>query len=409
LGPEIDAPQKKASKEETVTLTNRRAVLSGGLMAFGVVCSAANAQDCEIKLGVAAPMSGAGTAWGLALKGGTEFEAAYHNANGGLQVGNRKCKIAVVPYDDPMTVAGGAASANFLASQGIKLIVGPVSSPENTGFKPVAKRNGMLHFTTTFALDGIGPDYPLSFQCQLPPQAWGAVALKVAKEKFNLKKVVLAAPNDQGGTDAGTALLKYYSEVGVPGEPEWYQRGTVNFGAIAVRIMSLNADVVEMGPMPPGEATGLVKALTEAGYKGTYGRMGTGAEQIVKGMGGVDKISNMFWFDAVPTEDPGIVRMNKEYDTLIKAPIPENSLVYNAQLAAEQITRAVTRAGTFDDVDKVAEAIRSVAPESRYLGKGGWRGKTMYGSNQQLAFPIGLGFIANGKQLPQQRIDISAE
>jgi branched-chain amino acid transport system substrate-binding protein len=167
--------------------------------------------------------------------------------------------------------------------------------------------------------------------------------------------------------------------------------------------------VIELGPMPPAEATGLVKALMEAGYKGVFGRSGTGAEQIVKGMGGADKMNTIFWFESVPTEEPGIVRMNAEWDRVMKTPMPENSLLYNAQLTAEQILRAVTRAGTADDVEKVAAELRKVAPESRYLGKGAWRGKTMYGSNQQLAFPVGLGFIVNGKKEPQRRVDIAGE
>ena len=378
-------------------------------MSLGGASRPAIAEDCEVKLGVAAPMSGAGAAWGIAMKGGTEFEAAWNNANGGLQVGDRKCKVTTSAYDDPMTAAGGAAASNYFAGQGIHLVVGPVTSPENTGFKPVAKRNGQLNFTTTFALDAIGPDNPLTFQNQLPPQAWGSRALKVAKDRFNLKKLILVAPNDQGGTDAGNSLLQYYAEVGVPGTPEWYQRGTMNFDPIAARVMSMGADVIELGPMPPGEATTLVRQLTEAGYTGTFGRMGTGAEQIVKGMGGVDKIRNMYWYEAVPTEEPGVVKMNAEYVALMKAPVPENSLVYNAQLAAEQIMRAVTRAGTYNDIEKVAAAMRSEPPMSRYLGQGGWRGKTMYGSNQQLAFPIGMGFIVDGKQQPQQRVDIPAE
>lgn len=388
----------------------RGAALLGALI-IGTVAGAAgaSAQDCEVKLGAAGPMSGAGTAWGVAIKGGVEFEAAYHNARGGVQVGDRKCKLSVVSHDNPSDAAGGAKGANFMASQNVKLVVGPVSSVEHAGWKTVAKRNGTLYFTTTFALDAIGPDFPLAFQNQLPPQAWGAVAMKAAKDKYKLKNVILVAPNDQGGTDAGNALLKYYGEAGVTGSPEWYQRGTMNFGPVATRLMSLNPDSIEMGPMPPGEATILVRQMLDAGYKGVFGRMGTGAEQIVKGVGGVDKMTNMFWYEAVPTDDPGVVQMNKEFTELMKAPVPENSLFYNAQMAAEQIVRAIVRAGAADDVEKVAAALRSAPPESRYLGKGGWRGKTMYKSNQQLAFPIGMGFITNGKMEPQQRIEISAE
>jgi branched-chain amino acid transport system substrate-binding protein len=384
-----------------------RAMLIAGACAFG---HSAVAQNCEIKLGVAAPMTGGAAAWGLAMKGGTELEAAIRNAEGGVQVGNRKCKVVVSTVDTLQTAAGAAAASNNLASQGIKLVIGPVSSPENTGFKPVGKRNGQLNFTTTFALDAIGPDYPLSFQNQLPPQAWGTSTLKVAKDKLDLKSVVLVAPNDQGGTDAGNALLKYYNEVGVKGgSPEWYQRGTVNLAPIATRVMQQNPDAVETGPMPPGEAAILVRQLYEAGYKGAIGRMGTGSEQIVKGLGGIDKVTRLYWWDAVPTEDPGVVKMSADYERFMKGSLPENTLVYCAQLAAEQVLNAVSRAGTYEDVEKIAAELRKVPPESRYLGKGAWRGKTMYNSNQQLAFPVAMGFIVNGKKEPQLRVNVPGE
>lgn len=382
-------------------------VLLVGSCLFGLP---ATAQDCEVKLGVAGPTTGGGAAWGIALRGGTEFEAAWRNANGGVQVGSRKCKVTVSTVDTLGTASGGSAASNTLASQNVHLIVGPVSSPENTGYKPVGKRNGQLNFTFTFALDGIGPEFPLAFQNQLPPQAWGVVALKVAKDQFNLKSVSLVAPNDQGGTDAGNALLKYYGEVGVKGgSPEWYQRGTFNFAPIVTRLMSQNPDAVELGPMPPGEAGILVRQMLEAGYKGVFGRMGAGAETIIKSVGGVDKMTNMYSWETVPTEDVGIVRMNADYERLMKSRPPENSLVYSAQLSAELILNAVTRAGTFENVEMIAAEMRKSPPDSRYLGKGAWRGKTMYGINQQVAFPVGLGIIANGKKATQLRVDVPGE
>jgi len=43
------------------------------------------------------------------------------------------------------------------------------------------------------------------------------------------------------------------------------------------------------------------------------------------------------------------------------------------------------------------------------LGKGGWRGKTIYGINQELAFPVGLGIAVDGKRVGVQRVEIPAE
>ena len=383
--------------------------LSGLFLASLLTPSAAFAQACTVKLGVAAPMTGAAAAWGLALKAGTEFEAAWANSNGGVQVGAQKCNVTVTSVDALSTASGGAAASNYLASQGVHLIIGPVPAPEVAGFKPVAKRNGQLFFTTTFAADAIGPDYPLGFQNQLPPAAWAPTTLKIAKDRFHLKSVVVVGPNDQGGTDPGNALLKFYNSVGVTGSTEWYQRGTMNFAAIATRVIDMNPDTVELGPMPPGEATVFVKQMKEAGYKGVFGRMGAGAEQIIKGLGGEENVGTMYWWNTVPTESPGIVKMNADYERLMKAPVPPNSIIYCAQLSAEQILRAISRAGTTDDVEKIAAELRKMPPESRYLGKGAWRGKSMYGSNQQLAFPVGMGFIVDGKKQPQMQVEVAGE
>jgi branched-chain amino acid transport system substrate-binding protein len=394
------------------TLPTGRTVLRAALpalLATLLIHTPAQAEECTVKLGVAGPMTGAAAAWGLALKSGTEFEAAWANSNGGVQVGDQKCKVTVTSVDALSTAAGGAAASNSLASQGVHLIIGPVPAPEAAGFKPVAKRNNQLFFTTTFAADAIGPDYPLGFQNQLPPAAWAPTALKLVKDRFNLKTVVVVGPNDQGGTDPGNALLKYYDDVGIKASTEWYQRGTMNFAAIATRVVGMNPDAIELGPMPPGEATVFVKQLKEAGYKGVFGRMGTGAEQIIKGLGGEENVGTMYSWNAVPTEDPGIQKLNADYQRVMKSPIPANSILYCAQLSTEQILRAVTRAGTADDVEKIAAELRKVPPQSRYLGKGAWRGKAMYGSNQQLAFPIGVSFIVDGKKLPQVRVDVAGE
>jgi branched-chain amino acid transport system substrate-binding protein len=117
----------------------------------------------------------------------------------------------------------------------------------------------------------------------------------------------------------------------------------------------------------------------------------------------------MYSWNAVPTQDPGIQKLNADYARVMKSPIPANSILYCAQLSTEQILRAVTRAGTADDVEKIAAELRKVPPQSRYLGKGAWRGKAMHGSNQQLAFPIGVSFIIDGKKQPQVRVDVPGE
>src|SRR5580698_9348978 len=95
---------------------------------LGVALSAqgAWAQSCEIKIGAMGPMSGGAAQWGLAMQGAAELAAAEVNVEGGLTISGKKCKVSVVAYDSKYTADGAAAGANALASQDIKVIIGPV-------------------------------------------------------------------------------------------------------------------------------------------------------------------------------------------------------------------------------------------------------------------------------------------
>lgn len=93
----------------------------------------------------------------------------------------------------------------------------------------------------------------------------------------------------------------------------------------------------------------------------------------------------------------------------MKTPFPDNALVYSAEIVAENLLRAISIAGTDADGAKIAAALRSTTPESRYFGKHGWRGKAQYGINQEFSFPVGVHMIKDGKIVKELRIDIPSE
>src|SRR5271167_937178 len=88
--------------------------------------TSAFAEDCTVKLGVVGPLSGGAAAWGLSVKEAADFVVAAENADGGLQMGDKKCKVNVYSFDSQYTAAGGAAGANYLASEGVHVTLGPV-------------------------------------------------------------------------------------------------------------------------------------------------------------------------------------------------------------------------------------------------------------------------------------------
>jgi branched-chain amino acid transport system substrate-binding protein len=130
---------------------------------------------------------------------------------------------------------------------------------------------------------------------------------------------------------------------------------------------------------------------------------------VAQAVGGVEKIKGYYWLEITPQDDPGILKLKSEYQRVMKQPAPENTLFPSFVLAAEVVLKAISVAGTDQDGEKIAEAMRKTTPESRFMGKAGWRGKALYNINQELTFPTGMGIIVNGKKLPVMRIEVPTE
>ena len=391
-------------------ITRSAATVTAALLAGVVVTSDASAQDCEVKIGMAVPLTGGASAWGIAMKVATEFQAQITNDAGGLDVGGKKCKVKVISVDAQCTAAGGAAASNYLASESIVVVMGPICSPETTGFQPVSKRHGQLYMSSSYKVDVIGTEWPLGFHQLQGPLAFGPPLIKEAVAEFKFKTVTVMGPNDQGGTDGGNQLIGMYKAAGLDAKPEWYQRGTTNFGPIVTRVMSQKPDVIDLATMPPPDVAIFVKQLTEAGYDRVLGALGgVGLTPVVNGAGGIDKIKGYYWLELMPVDDPGAVKLREDYARVMKTPAPDNGIFYTGTFAAEQYLRAISAAGTDKDSAKVADALRKLTPESKYFGKGGWRGKTQYGINQELAFPVGMGVIKDGKKIGVRRIEMPSE
>ena len=173
------------------------------------------AEDCTVKFGVVGPLSGGAAAWGLSAKEAADFVAAAANADGGIKMGDKKCIVKVSTFDSQYTAAGGAAGANYLASEGVHVTLGPVGFPETTGFRPVAARNGIVNFSSSYMSGVISPEFPLAFHALQAPATWGPLLVKAAKDQFGFKSVIVIGPNDQGCTDGGNQLKKMYIDNGV--------------------------------------------------------------------------------------------------------------------------------------------------------------------------------------------------
>jgi branched-chain amino acid transport system substrate-binding protein len=373
-----------------------------------VACATASAlaQGCELKIGSMGPMSGGAAQWGLAMDAAANLAAAEVNAEGGLKVGDKNCHVTVVAYDSKYTAEGAAAGANAFAADGIKFIIGPVGAPEATGIKPVAARNGQLAWNASFAKDALSPRYPLMFHMGPGPGAWADSVIKQALKYFKINSVALIAPNDQGGTDIATVDAVAYENNGIKTSSDYYQRGTTDFAPIITRMLASNPDAVDTASSPPGDAGVIVKQLRLAGFKGPIGRNGgPGTAEILRVCGGIGVLKDFYWYETEPPNTPQMQAIDEEYKKLMGKEQTFGTSMWANLPGARMTLKAITVAGTMDDVQKVAEALRHLPVDDPNLGKGLWSGMKQFGIAQELMFPYGIGIIKDGKEVGVFRVE----
>jgi branched-chain amino acid transport system substrate-binding protein len=224
--------------------------------------------------------------------------------------------------------------------------------------------------------------------------------VKVAKEKFGIKKVVVVAPNDQGGTDIASVDAAAYKKNGIEAIEEYYQRGTANFAPIITRILNMKPDAVDTASSPPGDTGTMAKQLRQAGFEGPIGHLGgPGTEEIARIAGGLDVLKTFYWYEPIVV-DENVRALEDEYKKVFGANRPESNLFFQWVGATRMVTKAIAKAGTIADTKKVADALRSLPVEDKNLGKGLWIGQEFFGINQELSFPFGIGTIVGGKMQP---------
>jgi branched-chain amino acid transport system substrate-binding protein len=238
------------------------------------------------------------------------------------------------------------------------------------------------------------------------PGAWADAVIKQALKYFKIQSVALIAPNDQGGTDIVSVDEVAYKDNGIKTSSEYYQRGTTKFAPIITRILAANPDAVDTASSPPGDAGVIVKQLRLAGFTGPIGRNGgPGTAEILRVCGGIDVLKDFYWYEAQPPNTPQMRAIDEEYKKLLGKDQTFGTSMWSNLPGARMTLKAIEVAGTTDDVQKVADALRHLPVDDPNMGKGVWSGQKQFGIAQELMFPFGVGIIKDGKEVGVTRVE----
>ena len=372
------------------------AVLIAALMS--VALGAAQAQE-TLKIGGIGPLSGGGTAWGLAAQRGMEIAIEEINRGGGVKAEGKTWKLELVMYDDQYTGAGGKAAAERLVNQDkVKFVIGPVGSPPALGVISVTNPAKVIALTNGYAPQILKNDTkdPYNFRIYPTNIEFGPPLIKWLKDNTpEVKKVAMLAPNDAVGQSVAGALAEDYRKQGFEVTIELFERGIKEFTPLILRMMAQKVDAFEFDGNSPGDAGLMLKQIRQAGFKGKVIQIGgPGSDEIIEIAGAAAE--GFLSYGVFDWDTPAGKKLRPIYEQkygkgIINQFMP--AFYHTVFLLVDATKRADST-----DTDKVRSALDAMDGfDAGIYGPVRWTGKDSYGVNRQLMFTYYLAEVKDGK------------
>ena len=217
-----------------------------------------------VKIGVAAPLSGAAATYGKETRAGAELAAEEINAKGGI-LGGRK--IELVFEDDKGTPQGGVAAVQKLISVNrAKAITGGTNSSVVLAETAITK-NKVLHVNAAAQADAItDPGSPWLFQVNNTVSANSHAFNDNIVNVVKPKTVAYMGENTEFNKTVLEELRKSLKAAGIElVNVSTYDSDTNDFTSILTKIKSLNPDVLYVADAYPARAAQLWKQVRQMG------------------------------------------------------------------------------------------------------------------------------------------------
>jgi len=324
-------------------------VFTGVALAALIAASPARA---DIVIGLIAPTTGPVAAYGDQVKNGAQTAVDVINAAGGIAGEKLVLKIA----DDAGEPKQGVSAANQLVGEGIKYVVGPVTSGVAVPASDVLAENGVLMVTPTATAPALTTrGLPNVFRTCGRDDQQAEVAAAYVLKSFKDKKV--AVIDDKGTYGKGLAgAFKAALNAGGVKEvlADSLTTGERDFSTLVARLKQAGAEVVYFGGYHP-EAGLLARQFADAGLKATI-------------IGG-DGLSNTEFWTLGDKNAAGTIFTNATdalknpasqaaVEALKAKNIPAEAFTLNAYAAVEVIKAGIEKAGSAEDPEAVALALK---------------------------------------------------
>lgn len=333
--------------------------LTGIALAAGL--SLSPAAQAQVRLGVAAPITGSSAAFGAQIKNGAEQAIQDINAAGGI-LGQ---KIQVFIGDDASRPEQGVSVANKFVGDGVKFVIGHFNSGVSIPASEVYNENGILQITPA----STNPTFTERKMwntirtCGRDDQQ-GAVLGKHIAEKLKGKKVAVIHDKTPYGKGLADETKKTMNGLGVKEAIyEGVNIGEKDFSALVTRFRQQGVEVVMFGGLHT-EAGLLTRQMRGAGVNAILvGGDGIASAEFAA-IAGDSGQGTLMSYGPDPTKRPGAAEIVKRFEA--RKINPEAYTLYS--YASVQILKQAAEAAKSLDPMKVADLIRSGRTFDTVLG-----------------------------------------
>ena len=293
----------------------KRTIFCMSLLALIAGSSGAQAQEeCIIKVGRVVPITGPLVDMGRETPWLDENKVGPINKAGGLQVGDKKCKIEYIIYDSKGTAAGSAEAATRAILNDKVDVVMAQGTPDTTNApSDLCERYKVPCITSDTPIEAwlYGPDgkpktykYTHHFFFGVPDLVKNHVGMiKVLPGGFN-GNIGFLYPNDPDGVVFASLFGPAFKGEGWSAvDPGRFEQGLPDFSAIINQFKRNRVEVVT-GVLAPPDLQSYLQQAAQLGFKPKMYIIdkGTGYPEPMRALGdfGIDILSVNFWSPAFP-------------------------------------------------------------------------------------------------------------
>ncbi|MBN9475441.1 MAG: ABC transporter substrate-binding protein [Burkholderiales bacterium] len=223
-------------------------IFSQSLVAAAALGAAAFAQAAEVKIGLAAALSGGAGQYGAAIRNGFQLAADELNAAGG--VSGNTIKLVIEDEQGKKEEAINVFK-KLIFQDKVVLIFGPTLSNSAQAADPIAQAAKTPVFGTSNTADGITSIGNYVFRNSVTEADVLPETIRVAAKHNGIKKVAVFYGNDDVFTKSGyDNFKKALEDLKIPvTTTETFAKGDVDFKAQLTKIKATNPDAVVLSAL----------------------------------------------------------------------------------------------------------------------------------------------------------------